>query len=113
MRAVVYTKPGDLDVVEVRDVPDPVPGSDDILVDVAYAGLNRADLLQRQGRYGAFHTERPMIPGMEYAGTVAATGAHVSTLHEGDRDGSAVNREVVIQVEPTLVTATEVGSACC
>jgi NADPH2:quinone reductase len=85
MRAVVYTKPGGLDVIEVRDVPDPVPGSDDILIDVAYAGLNRADILQRQGRYGAFPTDRPMIPGMEYAGTVAATGAHVTSLHKGDR----------------------------
>ncbi len=85
MRAVVYAQPGDLDVIEVRDVPDPVPGSDDIVVEVGYAGLNRADILQRQGRYGAFPSDRPMIPGMEYAGTVAETGAHVSTLHRGDR----------------------------
>ena len=85
MRAVVYARPGDLEVVDVRDVPDPVPGSDDVVVDVAYAGLNRADLLQRQGRYGAFPADRPMIPGMEYAGTVAATGANVTTLHPGDR----------------------------
>lgn len=85
MRAVVYTKPGDLDIIEVRDVPDPAPGSDDIVVEVAYAGLNRANVLQRQGRYGAFPTDRPMIPGMEYAGTVAATGAQVTSLHKGDR----------------------------
>ncbi|KQY46180.1 NAD(P)H-quinone oxidoreductase [Cellulomonas sp. Root137] len=74
MRAVVITKPGEPDVLAVEDVPDPVPGARDLLVEVAAAGVNRADLLQRAGHYpppdGA-----PAWPGLEVAGTVAARGA--------------------------------------
>jgi NADPH2:quinone reductase len=56
-------------------VPDPVPGPDEVLVDVAATALNRADLLQRMGLYPDPRRLQPEIPGLEFAGTVAASGA--------------------------------------
>ena len=51
MRAVVITRPGGPEVLEFREVPDPVPGPEELLVRVRAAALNRADLLQRRGLY--------------------------------------------------------------
>ena len=86
MRAAVYPRNGDADVIEIRDVPAPRVGSDDVLVDVAYAGLNRADLLERAGRYGPpIPDGRFTIPGLEYAGTVGAVGDNVSKARIGER----------------------------
>lgn len=76
MRAVVVEKPGDPDVLSVRDVPDPVAGGTELLVEVAGAGVNRADLLQRAGHYDP-PPGSPAWPGLEVAGTVAAVGAEV------------------------------------
>jgi putative PIG3 family NAD(P)H quinone oxidoreductase len=84
VRAVVVTEPGGPDVLAVRDVPPPEPGPADLLVAVAAAGVNRADLLQRQGHYppppGA-----PAWPGLEVGGTVLAVGADVAGWRVGDR----------------------------
>ena len=86
MHAAVYPRSGDADVVEIREVPDPVPGSDDVLVDVAYAGLNRADILERLGLYGPPEPGGgPPIPGLEFAGTIAAVGANVRRRTAGER----------------------------
>src|SRR3954464_3006775 len=73
MRAIVATEPGGPEVLTVTDVPDPVPGPGEVLVDVAAAGLNRADLLQRQGFYPPPPGASDII-GMECSGTVAALG---------------------------------------
>lgn len=69
--------------LEQRDAPEPV--GDEVLVDVAGAGVNRADLLQRAGRYPAPPGWPADVPGLELAGTVAATGARVRALRPGDR----------------------------
>jgi putative PIG3 family NAD(P)H quinone oxidoreductase len=83
MRAIMITQPGGPEVLAVRDVPDPVPGPGELLVRVAAAGVNRADLMQRMGHYppppGA-----PEYPGLECSGTVVALGAGVSGWSEGD-----------------------------
>jgi NADPH:quinone reductase-like Zn-dependent oxidoreductase len=83
MHAVVITKPGDPDVLQWTEVEDPVPGPDEVLVDVAASAVNRADLMQRQGLYppppGA-----PPYPGLECSGTVAATGPEVTEWKPGD-----------------------------
>jgi putative PIG3 family NAD(P)H quinone oxidoreductase len=83
MHAVVITKPGDPDVLQWTEVEDPVPGPDEVLVNVAASAVNRADLLQRQGLYppppGA-----PPYPGLECSGTVAATGPGVTGWKPGD-----------------------------
>ncbi len=88
MRAVVIRAPGGPEVLEVVDVEPPVPGPDEILVDVHHSALNRADLLQRMGGYAdprrRSGSTAPEILGMEYAGTVAALGARVVEWQVGD-----------------------------
>jgi putative PIG3 family NAD(P)H quinone oxidoreductase len=65
--------------------PDPVPGDTELLVAVHAAGLNSADLVQRQGFYPAPPGWPPDIPGMEFAGEVVAVGAQVTRFAVGDR----------------------------
>jgi putative PIG3 family NAD(P)H quinone oxidoreductase len=83
MRAITIEKPGGPEVLTVSEVPDPVPGPDEVLIDITSAGLNRADLMQRQGLYppppGA-----PPYPGMECAGRIASLGANVTGFSVGD-----------------------------
>jgi tumor protein p53-inducible protein 3 len=84
MKAVIIEKPGDESVLKIGEVPDPKAGPGQLLIRVKYAGLNRADLMQRQGYYppppGASE-----ILGMECAGEVAALGAGVSGWRVGER----------------------------
>ncbi len=81
MRAVTI-QDGDL-VVEER--PDPEPGKHELLVRVRAAGLNGADMLQRQGAYPAPPGAPPDIPGLELAGEVEALGAGARRFKEGER----------------------------
>lgn len=77
MRAVVLEEHGEPDVLRVREVPDPVPGPDEVVVEVLATALNRADLLQRRG----FYPGPPMaheIPGMELAGRIVELGERVA-----------------------------------
>ena len=84
MHAVVITKPGDPDVLQWTEVPDIDAGPGEVLVDVAAAGINRADLLQRQGFYDPPPGASP-YPGLEVSGTIAALGPGVSGWAAGDR----------------------------
>jgi putative PIG3 family NAD(P)H quinone oxidoreductase len=74
MRAVVIQEPGEPDVLQLSEVPDPVPAPGEVLVDITAAGVNRADLMQRRGLYppppGA-----PPYPGLECSGRIAGLGA--------------------------------------
>ena len=83
MRAVEISQPGPPDVLQLVERPDPSPAADEILIDVAAAGVNRPDVLQRLGKYpvppGASD-----IPGLEVAGVVAAVGADVRGWSIGD-----------------------------
>ena len=85
MRAVVYSGTGGVDVMAFEERPDPVPGSSEILVEVRYAGVNPADLAQREGRYPPPPGAPADVPGLEVAGTVVATGDAVQSWKEGDR----------------------------
>src|SRR5438309_8958913 len=69
MRAVVVKSPGGPEVMQIAEVPDPQPGPGDLLVRVRAAGVNRADLLQRMGRYPPPPGESEIL-GMEIAGEV-------------------------------------------
>lgn len=84
MRAVVLREHGGPEVLKIEDVPDPVPQADQILVDVAASALNRADLLQRQGRYPSPEPMAIEIPGLEFAGRVREVGAKVTLWKPGD-----------------------------
>lgn len=85
MRAVVLRQHGGPEVLTIEEVDDPVPGPDQILVDVGHTALNRADTLQRQGLYADPRQRAVEIPGLEYAGTVAAIGDDVVEWSIGDR----------------------------
>jgi putative PIG3 family NAD(P)H quinone oxidoreductase len=89
MRVVEITGPGGPEVLRPAERPVPVPGPGDVVVEVAAAGVNRPDIMQRQGRYppppGASD-----IPGLEVAGTVVSVGAEAARadgtrLAPGDR----------------------------
>jgi NADPH:quinone reductase-like Zn-dependent oxidoreductase len=84
MRAAAYAGKGGLEVIEFDEMPAPSIGPDDALVAVAYAGLNRADVLERMGRYPSARAERP-VPGLEFSGVVRTVGANVKNVAPGDR----------------------------
>lgn len=83
MRAVIAGQPGGPEVLSVTELPDLTPGPGEVLIAVAAAGLNRADLLQRQGFYPPPPGASDII-GMEVSGTVAAVGAGVEAWRVGD-----------------------------
>ena len=88
MRAVVLDGHGGTEVLRIKKVDAPVPGTDDLLVDVHHSALNRADIIQRMGGYPdprrAKDDTSPEIPGLEYAGRVAAVGERVTGWAVGD-----------------------------
>jgi NADPH:quinone reductase len=108
VRAVTITPEAALEWIEK---PDPVPGDHDILVAVAAAGINAADLLQRQGFYPPPPGYPPDIPGMEFAGEVLAVGVHARKFKVGDRVmalvGGAAQAELAITDESTALEVPE------
>src|SRR5213593_2882666 len=86
MRAVTITSFGGVEGLEVRDVPDaPLPTADRVRVRVRAAGLNRADILQRLGRYPAPPGYPQDIPGLEFAGEVVEVGEEARMWKAGER----------------------------
>lgn len=83
MKAIVARTSGGPEVLELQEVPTPQPGPDEIAVAVAAAGVNRADLMQRQGHYPPPPGASPII-GLEVAGHVAALGSGVTGWTVGD-----------------------------
>ena len=84
MIAIAIREPGPADVLVPVERPIPTPGPHEVLIAVAAAGVNRPDVMQRQGRY----TPPPGttdIPGLEVSGTIAALGAGVTRWAVGDR----------------------------
>jgi putative PIG3 family NAD(P)H quinone oxidoreductase len=83
MHAIVIREPGGPEVLEWAEVPDPVPGSGEVLIDVVASAVNRADIMQRQGHYppppGA-----PDTPGLECSGRIAELGRGVTGWKVGD-----------------------------
>ncbi len=84
MKAVVITEFGGPDVLQLRDVPDPVAGPGEVVIDVAATAVNRADLLQRAGHYPP-PAGAPDWPGLECSGTISAIGADVLDWSLGDQ----------------------------
>jgi putative PIG3 family NAD(P)H quinone oxidoreductase len=86
MKAAIITRPGDTDVLEIQQVDDPPkPTADRVLVRVRAAALNRADVLQRQGKYPPPPGAPRDIPGMEFSGEVSQIGPEVTSWQTGDR----------------------------
>lgn len=107
MRAVVITRPGGPEVLEVRDVPMPEPQGDQVRVRVRAAGLNRADLSQRAGNYPAPAGSPADIPGMEFAGEVDAVGPLARMWKPGQRvmglAGGGAQAEYIVSHEGLLI----------
>jgi len=81
--AVTIPQPGGPEVLTWAEVDDPVPGPDEVLIDISASAVNRADLMQRAGFYppppGA-----PPYPGLECSGRIVAVGADVTQWQPGD-----------------------------
>ncbi len=82
MRAIAITRPGDADMLKPCWMPVPSPGSDELLIHVAAAGVNRPDVLQRRGLYPVPPGVSP-IPGLEVAGEVVAAGPDATRFRIG------------------------------
>ncbi|WP_165064385.1 NAD(P)H-quinone oxidoreductase [Marisediminicola senii] len=78
MRVIEITTPGDASVLREREVADPVAGPGQVVIDVAAAGVNRADISQREGRYPP-PPGSPDWPGLEVSGTIRSLGDGVAT----------------------------------
>ncbi len=84
MRAVVLRSHGGPENLVVEEVPDPVPGPDEALIDIRATALNRADLLQVMGLYPNPRQADIEIPGLEFSGVVSAVGQRVTAWKQGD-----------------------------
>lgn len=112
MKAVLVTAPGGPECLELNDVPDPVAGEREVLIEVHATALNRADLLQRRGLYPPPPGASPVL-GLECAGVVRALGPGVSAARVGDRvmallagggyaEQVAVNEQLLLPVPERL-----------
>ena len=84
MKAIRIRAPGGPDVLELVERDDPVAGAGEVVVRVRCAGINRADLLQRLGRYPAPRDVPADVPGLEFAGEIEEVGADVTGWSAGD-----------------------------
>ncbi|MBT7221857.1 MAG: NAD(P)H-quinone oxidoreductase [Marinovum sp.] len=84
MRAIEISAPGTPDVLHLAERPVPVPGPGQVVLKVAYAGVNRPDALQRAGLYNP-PAGASDLPGLEASGTIAACGAGVLGLQQGQQ----------------------------
>ncbi|MCV7343670.1 NAD(P)H-quinone oxidoreductase [Mycolicibacterium rhodesiae] len=123
--AVLFDHPGDPDVLQWRPVEPLNPGADQVVIGVAAAGINNADLLQRRGRYPVpAGAPRPL--GLECAGTILAVGSAVTAWSPGEQvcallDGGGYADQVAVpatQVMPiprglSLVEAAAVPEVAC
>jgi putative PIG3 family NAD(P)H quinone oxidoreductase len=101
MRAIVIARPGGPEVLELRELPSPEPSRGEVRVRIRATAVNRADLLQRIGAYPAPPDAPADIPGLEFAGEIAAVGAGVSGWSVGDRvfglaGGGTYAEEIVV-----------------
>lgn len=85
MQAIVITKPGGPEVLEYQTVEDLKPQRGEVLVRIKATAVNRADVLQREGKYPAPPEASQDIPGMEFAGEVAEVGPSVHEWSKGDK----------------------------
>lgn len=85
MRAAVITAPGGPEVLAIAQRPVPTPAPDELLIRVRSSAINRADILQRMGRYPAPVGVPADIPGLEFAGEVVGWGDAVTGWRAGDR----------------------------
>ncbi len=97
--------------IVVEEHPDPEPGAGEVLIRVRGAGLNGADMMQRRGMYPAPAGSPQDVPGMEFAGEIAALGAGVEGRAEGERVmgivGGGAQAELLVAHERVLMGVPE------
>jgi NADPH:quinone reductase len=112
MRAVVVTRKGGPEVLELREWEAPSPGAGQVLVDVIFAGVNYRDVYEREEpSYGG---EPPLVAGIEGAGTVAAVGEGVTELALGARVAWSAGQgsyaeQVAIDASRVVPVPAEIG----
>src|SRR5688572_12574600 len=84
MKAVEISTPGGPEVLKLAERPVPAPKANEILIKVAAAGVNRPDVMQRQGKYPV-PPDASDLPGLEVAGEVVAAGSSAKAFKPGDR----------------------------
>lgn len=84
MKAIVITRPGGPEVLQLEEVEDPQVGDDELLIGVHATSLNRADTFQRKGSYPPPKGASPYL-GLECSGTVLSLGKNVSSWKIGDQ----------------------------
>ena len=111
MRCVVFNGTGGREVMAVEERPDPVPGRFDVVVQPRDAGVNPADVLQREGRHPVPPGYPADIPGLEVAGPVVQVGDGVTQFAPGDRVfglvGGGGHAELVLAEERHLVSVPD------
>lgn len=106
MRAITFDAPGDEDVLNLTEVDAPAPGPGEVLITVAAAGINNADLLQRRGKYPVPPGASEIL-GLECSGTIAALGEGVTGRSVGDEvcallTGGGYAEQVAVPAEQLL-----------
>ena len=84
MKRIVYAKRGGLEAIDIIEEDTPIHEKNDVMIEVHRAGINFADLMMRQGLYGAA-PDFPFTPGYEVSGVIRAIGSEVETHAVGDR----------------------------
>lgn len=87
---IAHTGAGDTRVLQLQEMPVPTPGPNEVLIRVAAAGVNRPDILQRQGLYPPPADASPIL-GLEVAGEIQTCGSEVKNWRKGDRVCALVN----------------------
>lgn len=85
MKAIVITKPGGPEVLEIHESETPAPAASEVLIKVYAAGVNRPDVFQRKGNYPPPPGAPQDVPGLEVAGVIVQTGTDVTGWRPGDR----------------------------
>jgi putative PIG3 family NAD(P)H quinone oxidoreductase len=111
VHAIVATEPGGPEVLTWREVDDPVPGPGEVCIDIAASAVNRADLLQREGKYPPPPGGSDII-GLECSGTISALGEGVTTREVGEPvtallAGGGYAERVVVPVGQTMGVPTD------
>ena len=84
MKAIIISKSGDADVLQLQERPRPEPGPCEVLIKVKAAGVNRPDIAQRRGKYAAPEGASQDIPGLEVSGMIEKCGTGVNRWKAGD-----------------------------
>ncbi|GAA5032150.1 NAD(P)H quinone oxidoreductase [Marivirga lumbricoides] len=85
MQAIIITQPGNAEVLKLQERKDPEIKENEVLIEVKAAGVNRPDIIQREGKYPAPDGVDADIPGLEVAGIITEVGSKVSRWKAGDK----------------------------